>query len=350
MLIKNNPHGGDIYNNKVKFDFSANVSPLGTPKQIVDVIKNSAEKILAYPDAYCSDLRKAIAKKHGISAENIICGNGAADLIFGFALALKPKNAVIVSPTFCEYEHALKTVDCSIDYYMLDEKNDFELNKDFVEILSDEIDVVFICNPNNPTGKFYDTTIIKKIADKCKKLGIMLFIDECFFDLTGHDAKNSAVNLLCNENIVALKAFTKSYGMAGVRLGYLLSENTKLIYQMSVYMQTWNVSTLAQNAGLAAINECEDHIKNSVKTIKKERMFLQSEFDKLKIKYYNSDVNFMLFKSNKDLYELLLSKEILIRKCDNFIGLDKSFYRIAIKNHEENMALIHALKEIYNYG
>ncbi len=350
ILLNNNPHGGDIYSNNVDFDFSANVSPLGTPIEVINSIKNSAEKILPYPDAFCTELRQEISQKYSLNNDEIIIGNGAAELIFSFTLATKPKHALIVSPTFCEYENALKSVDSNVDYFRLYEGNDFMLTDDLLLAITNETDIVFVCNPNNPTGKFYNISIIESIANKCKETKTLLFIDECFFDLSGKSSEKSAINLLDNTNIFILKAFTKSYGMAGVRLGYLLTKNREILYKMTTCSQSWNVSTIAQNAGIAALRQCDYHIEKTVKLIEEEREFLQKELGNLGLKFYTSDVNFILFKYKEDLYEKMLKKRVLIRKCSNFIGLDSSFYRIAVKNRSDNQAFVKALKEVISNG
>ncbi len=314
----------------------------------MESIKSSAEKIIAYPDPFCTKLRKTIAKYYNIETSNIICGNGAADLIFGFVLAVNPKKALVVSPTFCEYENALNTVDCEVLHYNLDENNGFDLTENFTESITNEIDLVFICNPNNPTGRLYNISVIKKIADKCKETGTLLFLDECFFDLTGE--RNSAVSIIDNSNMFILKAFTKSYGMAGVRLGYLLSSNYELICKMSEKMQSWNVSTIAQDAGVTALSLCGEHIQKSIQIIKDQRKYLEKELTSLGIEYFSSKVNFILFKADVSLYQKLLDKEILIRKCSNFLGLNENFYRIAVKNEHENKEFIKVLSEVITHG
>ncbi len=342
MLIGENPHGGDIYNNKVKYDFSANISPLGTPLKVKEALKNT--NVLAYPDPYCSDLRNAIAKTYNIKAENIFCGNGAAELIFTFALALKPKKALIVTPTFCEYEKALDTVDTEISYYKLSEKNAFMLTEDILNDIDIKTDVVFICNPNNPTGVCYPPQLIDKIIKHCEKTKTILFLDECFYDFTG--VENLTIKNL-SANVCILKAFTKMYGMAGVRLGYLLTENYSLLRKMAQCVQTWNVSSLAQMAGISALS-CDEHKIITQKLVKKEREYLQKELKNLGVEYINSQVNFILLKSKIDLHKKLLKEQILIRPCANFKGLDANYYRIAVKSHEENLELINAIKTVFS--
>ncbi len=342
MLIGANPHGGDIYNNKVKYDFSANVSPLGTPLKVQSALQNT--NVLAYPDPYCTALRAALANEHKTKAENIFCGNGAAEIIFTYALALKPKTALVVTPTFCEYEKALATVGTKVEHYELSVEDNFALTDDFLNSITINTDTVFLCNPNNPTGICYDDKIIAKIIRRCEQTKTILFLDECFYDFTGFN--NSAVNNL-SEWVCVLKAFTKMYGMAGVRLGYLMTENYALMQKMSDCVQTWNVSTLAQNAGLSAL-DCQEHKKTTQELVKKERDYLQSELEKLNIKYIPSSVNFILLQCEINLHKELLKQQILIRPCANFKGLNTNYYRIAVKSHKENTALITAIKAVLN--
>ena len=348
LTQKNSPHGGDIYNNKVEYDFSANTSPLGTPKAVKDAIIESAEYISAYPDPYCEKLIKAISSTENIHKDYIICGNGAAELIFNFASAICPKNALIVAPTFCEYENSLSSIDCNTEYFILSPDENFSPSEKICEQINDSFDVVFICNPNNPTGKLFEKNLVKQIAQKCKSCNAFLFIDECFCDLTDNPDNNSFKDYLSDfENVIILKAFTKSYGMAGVRLGYAMTSNKELLKKMSCVTQAWNVSTIAQNAGIAALS-CMDFIDENRKIIKKEREYLTHNLKKLGFEVFKSQTNFILFKSNIDLYNELLKKEILIRNCGNFKGLDSSYYRCAIKNHEQNLEFILVLKEITN--
>ncbi len=349
MLInKTNPHGGDIYRNEVEHDFSANVSPLGTPDEVKDAIKKAADFVCAYPDPYCAKLIEKLSVHEKIESDKIICGNGAADLIFAFSYALKPKKALIVAPTFCEYEKSLISSGCDVEYYCLNECDGFSLSEAFLDRLNESYDVVFICNPNNPTGKAYEKDFMKKVADSCKKFGIFLFVDECFCDLTEFPENYSLKSELnSNPYIFILKAFTKSYGMAGVRLGYALSSNKNLLDKISDTTQVWNISTISQYAGIAALG-CSEFLKRNKEIIKTERPFLINSLRNLSYKVFDSDTNFILFKANEDLYEKLLSHKILIRRCANFKGLTPDFYRCAVKTHTENIKLINAMEVISN--
>lgn len=343
MLINQiNPHGGDIYHNDILYDFSANTCPLGTPQEVKNAMIMAVDKISAYPDPYCSKLRLAISVHEGVSIKSIICGNGAADLIYAYAYALQPKKALIVTPTFCEYENALRAVGCAIDYHFLHEENGFQLCGN----IDNQYDVVYICNPNNPTGRAYESGLIKSFF---KNFTGQIFIDECFCDLTDTPKRYTfSGEIEKNNKIFILKAFTKSYGMAGIRLGYALSSDEILLSKMSEVTQTWNVSTVAQECGIAAL-KCGDFIAKNKYIIKHEREYLNHELTRLGVTVFKSDTNFILFKSNIDLYTTLLKYRIAIRKCGNFHGLNGNFYRCAIRTHEQNVVLINAMEEVI-YG
>jgi len=346
MLIKgNNEHGGDIYTHKVKLDYSANISPMGTPDFIKEAIIASAQEVSAYPDSYCNELRIALSKYEAIPKDFIVCGNGAADIIFSFVNALKPKNALIVTPTFCEYEQVLHLVESNIFYYELEASNSFKLTEDILNQINDTLDTIFICNPNNPTGQLYSKELMIKISDKCKRHQVILFCDECFMDLTDKPANHSIVDEISkNEYLFVLKAFTKSFGMAGVRLGYGLSSNEKLLEKISKNTQIWNVSTVAQKAGEAAVENSEFLEKVRI-VVGQQRDYLTKELLKLGLEVFESKVNFILFKAEVGLYEKLMEQKIMIRRCENFKGLNGYYYRCAVKNKEENKILIQALAE-----
>lgn len=345
MLLKGeNVHGADVYSNRVILDFSSNVSPLGTPRCVKKAVTDAAKKIYQYPDPYCRRLVEKISEYEKVSGSYIICGNGAADIIFALAVAVKPKRALIVTPTFCEYENSLKAIDCHIEYFRLKQETNFDITSDILEEIKKGYDIVYICNPNNPTGKLYKKITMLDIANLCKETNTRMFIDECFMDLTGQAEQASLVDeIKNNSSIFILKAFTKSFGMAGVRLGYGITSDEKLLEAISSVSQVWNVSTIAQEAGCAALSHIG--ILNKIQDIiKPERKYLQEELVALGFKVYDSSANFLLFQGEKDLYQKMLKKGIMLRRCYNFDGLDDSFYRCAVKSHNDNIKLITTLK------
>ena len=341
-----NEHGGNIYRNDVFYDFSANINPLGLPENVKNALVNSIDMWDKYPDPYCTELTEKLSAKIGVASENIVCGNGAANLIYIIIYTFKPKNAVICTPSFSEYEKALKEVGSKIITYNLREENDFILDEKILDILDKNIDMLILASPNNPTGKIISPPILEKICRKCSENNIIFLCDECFMDFLKDGEKFTAKNFL-NGNVIILKAFTKIYSMAGLRLGYAIFDDPEKAVLVKQTGQFWSVSAPAQIAGIAALDE-DNYVKNALEIIEKERNFLKNEILKLNIKIFPFDANFILFKCKLPLDELLLKEKILIRNCGNFKGLNDKFFRIAIRSHDENAALILALRRILN--
>ncbi len=214
-------HGGNIYTYRNCLDFSANCNPLGTPESVKQAIRDSLEQIKDYPQVGYQPLKEAIAAYEAVEPEHIICGNGAAEIVFSLCHALKPRKALLPGPTFAEYEQALASVDCEVEHVLLKEENGFALQEDFVNWLHKDLDMVFLCNPNNPTGISIDRDLLFRILRVCREMEIFLVVDECFLRFVKEPDKHSLKAQLSRyHNLFLLKAFTKRYAMAGVRLGY----------------------------------------------------------------------------------------------------------------------------------
>ena len=340
-------HGGDVYKYDHCLDFSANCNPLGTPQSVKQAIIDSVEDLSDYPRVGCGPLKEAIADYEHTKKEYLICGNGAADLIFSLSRALNPKKALLPAPTFAEYEQALVSVGCEISRYYLKEENDFCIQKDYPDVLKREKpDIIFLCNPNNPTGLLVEKTLLEKILKRCQELNILMAVDECFLDFVPSPEKYTLKEYLeTYDNLFLLKAFTKRYAMAGVRLGYGLCGNKGLLEKIEGVCQPWNVSSMAQSAGLAALQERE-YVEKGRQVTFQELAYLKEELTALGYPVYPSQANYVFFTGPADLYEKLEQKKILIRDCSNYTGLSKGYYRVAVKKHEENQQLVRALKEI----
>ena len=194
-------HGGDIYTYKEMFkrealDYSANINPLGMPRGVKEALIESIDSWINYPDPLCRELKSDLADNENVDNEYIILGNGAADIIFRLVYALKPKKAIVLAPTFSEYEEALTSVECKVQYHYLKEEDGFLLRDDFIECISDEIDMVFICNPNNPTGELVSIELLEKILKRCREKDVMLVMDECFNDFIEEPERYTMKNYL----------------------------------------------------------------------------------------------------------------------------------------------------------
>ncbi len=346
MLYKtNNPHGGDIYENSIRLDFSANINPFGMPQRISDAIKTVLPELNKYPDPYCRRLVRAISEYEDVCEDYVLCGNGATELIYAYCTALHPSIAVETAPTFSEYSLALNRLGCQMERYELGQSTEFELDEGFIEYLKEKNpDVVFLCNPNNPTGRIISPNLLEKILCFCSQNNIHLFIDECFLDFTD-DGVSMKNYLMQHPKLFILKAFTKNYGMAGVRLGYCMSSDTELLMRMSETVQPWNVSVIAQTAGIAALDE-QEFLQKTRTFIARERIWLEKALEGLGLWVCPSEANYLLFHGPTVLDKELKKHGIAIRSCANFHGLSDGWYRIAVRLHGENEILIQAIKSI----
>ena len=335
-------HGGDIYANpEVTLDFSVSVNPLGMPEEVRHAIIAHVDDYVHYPDPFCRRLRQAIAAHEGVEEEAVLCGNGAADLIYRLCLALAPRKALVCAPTFSEYERALEHVGCEVAHHDLRLEDDFQLTDALCDSLVPGIDVLFLCNPNNPTGLLAPEGVLQGILERAALNGTRVVVDECFLDFTtGASVKGFLERM---PGLVVLKAFTKSYAMAGLRLGYLLTSDQELLESVSDAAQCWSVSVPAQVAGIAALT-CEGWMEKTRRFVAQERSFLSEGLTALGLKVFPSDANYLLVRSEASLYEPLLEKGILIRSCANFKGLDATYCRIGVKAHDQNVRLLEALR------
>lgn len=347
-------HGGDIYSerdaadDRKLIDFSANINPLGMPIGVKKALHSAIKDCADYPDPFCRQLTTKLAKYHNVKKEDIFLSNGAAAVLFRLALAIRPKQALLLAPTFADYEKALATVNCQVNYYNLEEQKEFQVNEDILTKITETTDLVIICNPNNPTGQLTGETLLLKIIDRCQMTGAKLLVDECFMDFVDEEKAFSLTKYLPKyKNLIILKAFTKIYAMAGVRLGYCLTEDMALIEACRENGQDWSVSTLAQAAGISALDDA-DYLEKTKVYIKKERAYLLENLANLNVKTFGSTANYVFFSLEQvtDFAEKLRKEGIIIRQCSNYNNLNKHYYRIAVRTKSQNRIFIKVLREI----
>lgn len=352
-------HGGDIYTavcqgkkRDALLDFSANINPLGLPKGVKDAVCRALDMCHCYPDPLCRELCQAVAEQQQVPPDFFIFGNGAADLIFRLVTAKKPKKALLPAPTFAEYEQALKTAGCTVSRYMLQETEGFALKDEFLSHLAEtEPEIVFLCNPNNPTGRLISPPLLRRIAEVCQERKILLVVDECFLDFLEEPEQHTVKDLAADHScLFILRAFTKNYAMPGLRLGYGICSDKVLLDAMFEAGQPWSVSLAAQQAGLQALKE--DAYLNQARTLVfRERTRLASGLEQLGYKVFAPSANYIFFRLEEredplyhsSLAEDLKKEGILIRSCANYEGLSAGYFRIAVKKEEENKALLAAL-------
>lgn len=344
-------HGGDWAGYRARFghdalDFSANVSPLGLPQGVADAIVAALPTADRYPDPLCRELRTALSRAEQLPEPWILCGNGAADLIYRLVWALKPLRALLPAPTFAEYAAALESVGCEVKRKTLHEADDFAVTEAFVQAVNQSIDLVFLCQPNNPTGQITPPELVQRLVRRCADCGAVLVVDECFLDfLQQRDALTAKPLLQAAPNLVILKAFTKLYAMAGVRLGYALCSNTALLAKMQAAGQPWGVSSLAQAAGAAALRETA--YADAVRAlIADQRPKLAAGLRALGLQVIEGSANYLLFRAPETLGAALQQRGVCLRSCGNYPGLSVGWYRTAVRTAPENEQLLQTMREV----
>ena len=345
-------HGGDwagyeIEYGKAPLDFSANVSPLGLPEGVRAAALHALETADRYPDPRCRKLRAALSAHHGVPAENLVCGNGASDLIYRLCRVLKPRRAALFVPGFAEYALALREVGAAVTELPLPEADGFQLTEKQIGQIPRDCGLLFLCNPNNPTGRLAERETLHALLKRCREQGTFLAVDECFLDFCENAADRSLIGELAGTpRLAVIKAFTKTYAMAGLRLGYLLSGDAALAERLQNSGQPWPVSHIAQEAGIAALCET-DYVNQILALITAERRRMTAALEALSLRVIPGQANFLLFRSpDAALAEKLRTRGVLIRDCANFAGLTAGWYRCAVRTAAENDILLEAIGEV----
>lgn len=347
-------HGGNIYGNEIEYDFSVNLNPLGPPESVRDALAAALNHVEEYPDPEYRELRRGLANYWQLAEEQLVPGNGASELIPGIIRTLSPKSCMVTAPCYSGYETALNVAapSCRIHRIPLRAEDDFTLPENICqEIARVKPNLLILTNPNNPNGKRISANRLREIADACRAAGTVLLVDECFLALSGGD-EDSLIHRIRSEVLpaVVLRAFTKTFAIPGVRLGYAVC-SAPMAERIRRELPEWNLSVFAQYAGRAALEAAaggtSGYLAASVEMIAREREYLTAELEKLGLRVFPSDANYILFQSrDRELHQKLLDKGILIRDCRDYHGLTAGFYRTAVRTHRENTALLRCLRNI----
>ncbi|MBR1622858.1 MAG: aminotransferase class I/II-fold pyridoxal phosphate-dependent enzyme [Pseudobutyrivibrio sp.] len=327
--------------------FSANVNPLGISPKLRDGIKEHIDCITTYPDRDYVELRECIAAYCSTETENIIVGNGSTELISLFVQIRGPKKAMILGPTYSEYEREIALVGGKTIYYPLREENDFVLNPEhFISKLTEDIDMLIICNPNNPTGTAINVHDMRRILDACMECNIFVMVDETYVEFAENINEISSVSLIRTyDNIAILRGTSKFFAAPGLRLGYAICSNSDLIQAINRRKDPWTINSIAVIAGTLMFKD-EEYINQTRALIKAERERLYKLFEEShRFKPYKPQGNFMLLKiteeglTSGELFDKCIRQGLMIRDCSTFPYLGDNFIRFCFMNPEDNNKL-----------
>ena len=337
-------HGGDTYGLPDVLDFSASLNPLGMPEGVRRAILDSVDACRAYPDPQCRKLTAAIAQAENLPASQVLPCAGATDALARVCLALKPKRALVCDPCYSGYEQALALVGAQVARHRLREEDDFAPDGSLADSLVEaDAGLVFLANPNNPTGVPLPRAVLERVLRHAGKHGATVVLDESFIGFTGEP---SACGLLAtNPHLVVVKSFTKLYAMPGVRAGYLLCADGARMAAFEAAGQPWAVSTPAQAAGVAALSEA-GFVERTREFVAGQRAWLMGELGSLGLRVVPGQANYLLFCSDAPLSDVLLERGIVVRGCEDFPGLSACWHRVAVRAEVENRLLIAALKGV----
>lgn len=337
-------HGGDIYRNQVRLDFSVNTNPYGIPDKIRAALQEAVEEAVCYPDLKAEKLHQAVSRMSGVDRQHIVCGNGASELFMALIASEQPREILIPVPSFSGYVWAAGS--CKIRTYPMKEENGFVLDDGIFHEITEETDLILLANPNNPVGNMVLQELLKRLLAITEQKGITLVVDECFFPFTGEDREHSMLAQVEKaQHLVVVRAFTKIFAIPGVRLGYLVCGSVEKAEKIRRHLPEWNLSVFAQRAGVAAEQEL-DFAEKTAEAVRMERTYLQKGLEDLGCRVYRSQSNFLLFYSPFPWYEKLLERQILIRDCSDYRGLSAGYCRVAVRQHTENRMLLETMKTI----
>ncbi len=345
-----NRHGGDLYGWALTAgvrrdditDFSASINPLGTPREILRTIRARLHDIEHYPDPTSTELRNKLSAAFDLDPSAILCGNGCTELIYLLPRALPLTRVLIAQPTFVEYERACTMAprDCTVVPYPLRARDDFDTDPLAIlhEAVRVSVDAVFLCNPNNPTGRTIEMDTMKEAATLAAAQRIYLIIDESFIEFT---SAGSVIGLTAdNPYLIVLRSMTKFYALPGLRLGWGVFP-PKVARALDAIREPWSVNTLAQAAGIAALS-LTAHRERTHAFLEKEKKRLERGFKTLGIDHVLSRTNYYLLRSRHcpRIVKGLKEQNILVRDCSNFKGLDETYIRVAVRKNRDNDILL----------
>lgn len=334
--------------------FSSNVNPLGISYKLKNTLAHRLDAITTYPERDYTKLRECISNYTHAQVDNIIVGNGTSELISLFIQTQHPKKALILGPTYSEYEREISLSGGISKYYPLDEEHDFELDVNaFCSSLNDSIDLLVLCSPNNPTSNAITRKQMRKILDTCMKHGIFVMVDETYVEFADNEQDISCIKLTnCYTNLIILRGTSKFFAAPGLRLGYAITGNRDVLKAINTRKNPWSINSLAEIAGQLMFQD-EEYIQQTKELISSERQRVYRELSTWgNVKVYKPSGNFMLMKILKEdvtsdmLFEHCIKQSLMIRDCSSFPFLDNSFVRFCFMSPEDNDRLLQAFAEL----
>lgn len=351
-------HGGNVYkisrdtglNINDIIDFSANINPLGVPDSGRKAILDSIDGLINYPDPDYIEFRKAIAKHHKIDFENIVPGNGAIDSLFSAVAAVMPNKVLVSVPSFVEYEKAVEKAGAVYVPSYRGESDAYRFNTDgFIDDINEDVDLVVLCNPNNPTGDYVSKDDILRILKRCREVSAHFLLDEAFMEFAEHFGAESAIPYVADyPELIVSRSLTKYFAVPGLRAGYLVVGSDVIRDRLVGGAEPWKLNHFADHFTRSVIED-EQYCKDTEMWLRKENKELYEALKGISdLEVHESYANYLFLRCLKldDLKDRMLMKGIAIRSCDNYDGIGQGYYRVAVKDSDSNRKLVDAFKDV----
>jgi threonine-phosphate decarboxylase len=334
--------------------FAANVNPIGISPKLRTTLAQHIDDITGYPEREYTSLRKCIASYVDTDFKNIIVGNGSTELISLFIQILKPHKALILGPTYSEYERDVTLAGGTSRYYRLDENSGFSIHVDSLEgQLKENVDLLIVCNPNNPTSTAISRSEMRRILDICKENGIYVLVDETYVEFAEDLTEITAIPLAqYYNNIIILRGISKFFAAPGLRLGYAICGNRDLLKEAVSRQDPWTINTLASIAGEIMFTDTE-YIARTRQLISSEKARICQRLDSISgLTYYPPKANFILLKilrddvTAMDIFEAAIHKKLMIRDCSDFPFLNDRYFRFCIMMPDKNDELLEVIETL----
>ncbi|WZL80459.1 histidinol-phosphate transaminase [Vallitaleaceae bacterium 9-2] len=363
MKELNNFHGSDVekvakfyhLDEKSIINFSGNVNPLGLSEQLQEKLIANIDLVTNYPDPDYHTLKASISQYASTQSEYVLLGNGTTELIAHYIDYVHPKKALIIGPTYSEYEKKISSCDAGVVYYPLSESNDFKIDiETIITMCTTDIDLVVLCNPNNPTASLITSKELTPLFDHLKALGLHILIDETYMDFIANADHISAINLVERySNCIVLRSFSKFFSAPGLRLGYGITSDFKCHESMEKQRHHWAINSLAAFAGSELMKDSA-FIEHTHQFIESERIRVGTLLSTISaLKVFPNYGNFFFVKiihpqyTTQKLFDHLIKRHLMIRNTASFPFLHGEYFRFSLSTRANNDLLIDALQDFF---
>jgi threonine-phosphate decarboxylase len=346
-------HGGLGWKYPGIEDFSSNLNPYGPPEMIGEFISEATDKLVHYPDDSAEEFRSAVCDHHGIGMDNVIAGAGTAELIrlFPETFLEQGDKVLMLRPTFAEYTFGCKLQGANVLDLPLMEENDLRIDIGRVIENIRGCKVVYICNPNNPTGNILPKKDVIELAHECENAGTLMFLDETLLELVKGSKEMSCVNDVESfSDLFIIRSLTKCFAMPGMRIGYGVGSKG-IIKLMASARLSWNLGKIEQHVGARLLRDCQAHVVKAAEMMASEGPRMSREIAKTGVVDARTPDAFFFFSKCKDLkgssvQARMLKQKVLVRDCASFGAPFDDYIRFAVKTPERNDLLISSFKKV----